>query len=124
MRKTFCDKCGNEITEDVTMVFNHELCPECANAVDDFITHSSRPATANWHRLPDDESVLVDHWFYLVTHADYGTPMKAKYHDDLGGYFEIMNKKDVPVEYIDPMIGKSKIKYFAPMPVMPDDYKE
>lgn len=44
MRKTFCDKCGKEITEDVTMVFNHELCPECANAVDIFITRTTRPA--------------------------------------------------------------------------------
>lgn len=45
MKKTFCDKCGKEITEDVTMVFNHELCSECAKAVDDFITRSSRPTT-------------------------------------------------------------------------------
>lgn len=45
MRKTFCDKCGKEITEDVTMVFNHELCPECANAVNIFITRSPRTST-------------------------------------------------------------------------------
>ena len=77
-----------------------------------------------WYRLPDNKILLVDHYFYLVTHADYGTPMKAKYHDDLGGYFEIMNKKSVPVEYVDPILGESKIKYFMPMPEMPDDYKE
>lgn len=45
MRITICDKCGDEITEDVTMVFNHELCPKCAKAVDFFITRSTRPAT-------------------------------------------------------------------------------
>ena len=45
MRITFCDKCGDEITEDVIMVFNHELCPKCANAVDEFITRSFRIAT-------------------------------------------------------------------------------
>lgn len=45
MRKIFCDKCGKEITEDVEMVFNHELCPDCAKAVDTFITRSTRPAT-------------------------------------------------------------------------------
>lgn len=77
-----------------------------------------------WHRLPDNKTALVDHYFYLVTHADYGTPMKAKYHDDLGGYFEIMNKKNVPVEYVDPILGESKIKYFMSLPEMPDDYKE
>ena len=41
MRKTFCDRCGKEITEDVEWVFNHELCPECAKAVDIFIKHLS-----------------------------------------------------------------------------------
>lgn len=45
MRLTICDKCGKEITEDVTMVFDHELCPECAKAVDIFITRMFRPAT-------------------------------------------------------------------------------
>lgn len=63
-------------------------------------------------------------YFYLVTHADYGTPMKAKYHDDMGGYFEIMSKRNVPIEYVNPILGKSKIKYFMPLPEMPDDYKE
>lgn len=48
MRKTFCDKCGKEITENVIMVFNHELCSECAKAVDVFITHTTRPAKKNF----------------------------------------------------------------------------
>lgn len=39
MRKTFCDRCGKEITEDVELVFSHELCHECAEAVDIFIAH-------------------------------------------------------------------------------------
>lgn len=43
MRKTFCDKCGKEITEDVVMVFDYELCPECKKAIKDFIT---RPISA------------------------------------------------------------------------------
>ena len=48
MRKIFCDKCGKEITEApmyIRMVFDHELCPECAKAVDNFITRSTRSAT-------------------------------------------------------------------------------
>ena len=43
MRKTFCDRCGKEITEDVEWVFNHELCPECAEAVDIFIVRDEQP---------------------------------------------------------------------------------
>lgn len=45
MRKTFCDKCGKEIKTDVEMVFGYELCSECAKAIDDFITYSSKPST-------------------------------------------------------------------------------
>lgn len=45
MRKTFCDKCGKEITEDIVMVFDYELCPECKDAVRNFIAHPTRPAT-------------------------------------------------------------------------------
>ena len=78
-----------------------------------------------WYRLPDNEICLIDHYFYLVTHADYGTPMKAKYHSDMGGYFEIFsNNTKIPVEYINPIFGNSKIKYYMPLPEMPDDYKE
>ena len=39
---------------------------------------------SNWHKYPsDDDSLLKDHYFYLVTHKDFGTPMKAKYHSDV-----------------------------------------
>ena len=59
MKKTFCDKCGDEITEDVTMVFNHELCPKCANAVDTFITRS--PRTSTMDELRDFCNNFSDH---------------------------------------------------------------
>ena len=45
MKITICDKCGKEIKEDVTMVLDHDLCPECAKAVDIFITRMFRAAT-------------------------------------------------------------------------------
>lgn len=78
-----------------------------------------------WLRTSENQDKLIDHYFYLVTHADYGTPMKAKYHDDMGGYFEILSvDKKIPVEYVNSILSKSKIKYFMPMPEMPEDYKE
>lgn len=76
-----------------------------------------------WYKTEDNQNMLIDHYFYLVTHPDYGTPMKAKYHDDLGGYFEIVSGKKESI-YITPIFGKCKCKYFMPMPEMPDDYKE
>ena len=77
-----------------------------------------------WLEVSEHLDELEDHYFYLVTHADFGTPMKAKYHDDMGGYFEIKSSdKKIPVEYVNPIIGESKIKYFMPLPEMPEDYK-
>lgn len=32
---------------------------------------------------------LNDHHYYLVSHKDFGTPMKAKYHSELGGIWEV-----------------------------------
>ena len=76
-----------------------------------------------WLLISENIDKLKDHYFYLVTHKDYGTPMKAKYHDDLGGYFELINYKR-ETEYINQILGESKCKYFMEMPEMPNDYKE
>ena len=76
-----------------------------------------------WLRTSENQDKLIDHYFYLVTHPDYGTPMKAKYHDDLGGYFEIVSGKKESI-YVNPIFVKCKCKYFMPTPEMPDYYKE
>lgn len=60
MRKTFCDKCGKEITTDVEWVFNHELCPECAKAVDVFITHPSRPSIVDVQPVKHGRWIIAD----------------------------------------------------------------
>lgn len=39
----------------------------------------------DWNKTDE----LKDHWFYLVTHKDYKTPMKAKWHSEDGGCWEI-----------------------------------
>ena len=77
----------------------------------------------NWLKTSENQDKLKDHYFYLVTHTDYGTPMKAKYHDDIGGYFEIFNRGTF-TEFINPIFYPCKCKYFMELPEMPDDYKE
>lgn len=47
MRKIFCDRCGKEITADVTMVFDYKLCHECVEAVEDFINFSLKTTMDN-----------------------------------------------------------------------------
>lgn len=71
MRKTFCDRCGKEIIEDVELVFSYELCHECAEAVDIFITNSSGPSAIE---VPLDKVVpkedktfdIVDAFMHLI----------------------------------------------------------
>ena len=50
-------------------------------------------------------------------------PMKAKYHDDMGGIFEIFGGSRF-TEFINPILYPCKCKYFMELPEMPDDYKE
>lgn len=79
-----------------------------------------------WLKTSENQDKLIDHYFYLVTHCDYGTPMKAKYHDDAGGYFELLTYECGKFcEFINPIFQHScRCKYFMPLPEMPDDYKE
>ncbi len=35
------------------------------------------------------EQGLLDHYYYLVTHRDYKTPMKAKWHDGMDEHWEV-----------------------------------
>lgn len=37
MKKTFCDKCGDEIKVDSEWVFGKELCPVCAEVIQDWL---------------------------------------------------------------------------------------
>lgn len=45
-----------------------------------------------WHAFDKDDPgpELQDHHYYLVTHTDYKTPMKAKWHSELGGGWEVL----------------------------------
>lgn len=77
----------------------------------------------SWFKTSENLDKLQDHYYYLVTHPAYKTPIKAKYHDDIGGYFEFPYYP-VPNEFTDPILGECKIKYFMELPEMPDDYEE
>ena len=53
-----------------------------------------------WHNLPDTADLLKDHYFYLVAHKDYKTPMKAKYHADGLSHFEILSAANSSVVWL------------------------
>lgn len=77
----------------------------------------------NWSH-PD----LEDHYFYLVAHKKFATPMKAKYHDD-GDLrcFQIMSvSNDICTRhnFDDVYPWDNDITHFMDLPDMPDaDFK-
>lgn len=45
----------------------------------------------SWHKMDwENPSELKDHHYYLVTHKKFKTPMKAKWHEEMGGSFEVI----------------------------------
>ena len=47
--------------------------------------------TFKWHKMDwENPSGLVDHCYYLITHKGYKTPLKAKWHNEMGGCFEAL----------------------------------
>ena len=69
-----------------------ELMPQCAELVRDAIPLLKEQL---WHRMDWDKySGLENHFYYLVTIPEFGTPMKAKWHDE--GYWEVLGIKSIP----------------------------
>lgn len=45
---------------------------------------------SGWHKMDwNDTSMLQDHYYYLVTIPFFETPMKAKWHSEMGGHWEV-----------------------------------
>ena len=72
-----------------------------------------------WHEFDwDDTSKLKDHYFYLVTHKKYETPMKAKWHEE--GAWEIISSLCNQYDYVEPWDEKFVIAWME----LPKCYKE
>lgn len=61
------------------------------------------PTINQWIPWKEFDGRLKDHYFYLVTHRAYATPMKAKYHIDMD-CFEIINAPHTRVYTWDDLI--------------------
>ena len=59
---------------------------------------------------------LKDHFWYLIVHEDFETPMKAKYTSDALPFFTFFSEKGKETAYII----DGKVKYWMPSPNMPD----
>ena len=69
-----------------------------------------------WHKMPDDENLLEDHYWYLIAHRDFATPMKAKYHGEPFPYFEMYYEGGRCVSYL----YDGAVKYWTELPEMPE----
>jgi len=56
MKKTFCDKCGDEIKVDSEWVFGKELCPVCAEVIRDWLDGKTLELGCE----TEDKPVIID----------------------------------------------------------------
>lgn len=70
-----------------------------------------------------DDALPEDHDFVLIAHKDYGTPMKAIFHDDLGGYFEFvtMQGKKNSVYLFEAKFHEKTITHWMELPALPEN---
>lgn len=73
-RNAICDYvCGR----DIRCVKNHEC--RMKKMISDL------PPAHAWNEFSPDDERLKDHYFYLISHKNYDTPIKAKWHEE--GYW-------------------------------------
>ena len=77
-----------------------------------------------WKEFDLDNEELQDHHFYLVAHKDYGTPMKAKWHQDCTPTFQVYIGGGKCDEYIDELSNyhaeeNKKITHWCKLPNLP-----
>lgn len=64
----------------------------------------------------EKEDDLIDHYWYLVAHEDYKTPIKAKYHSDVP-HFTFSANGEEHASYI----FEGKITHYMDLPELPKE---
>lgn len=72
-----------------------------------------------WITIEAGEDSLEDHYWYLIAHKDYGTPMKAKYHSDCP-HFTFFDANGERATYL----FENKITHYMELPDIPIGGKE
>ena len=92
-------------------------CDNCGADVEYYVPGLKKDPTP-WNEWVEDDTRLEDHYFYLVVDKEYGTPMKAKYHDDVP-HFEIYGatKSNLVRECV--YFFENRITHWMPLPPTP-----
>lgn len=70
-----------------------------------------------WHKFDrENHNALQDHYYYLVTHKDYATPMKAKWHEGCDEHWEIFVGMGRPNEIVYTWDKDCKVIAWMEMP--------
>lgn len=69
-----------------------------------------------FYDIHEAEDLLENHYFYLILHEDYGTPIKARYHDDVP-HFTFYTSEGPKTTYL----FENKITHFAEL-LSKDEY--
>lgn len=76
---------------------------------------------AKWIPINEETiETLQDHYYYLVAHKDFTTPMKAKYHNDSFKHFEVFSFKSSQISYIF-LNSTDDITHFMELPELPKE---
>ena len=66
--------------------------------------------------LDERKDELKDHYYYLVEYKNYETPIKAKWHNDFGGHWEIFIGNGKPNEFVYEWDDNNTIKSWIQLP--------
>lgn len=106
--KTECNPYGNP-------TIDFESGKRVLKIIDNASTVERPQGEGEWITVEENLwNLLEDHYWYLIVHKDYGTPMKAKYHSDCP-HFTFFDAGGEEVCYL----FENKITHYMELPDIP-----
>ena len=120
MRTIDADKLKKVLSDKDYITYTHEFGDAIPvdwimSAIDNAPTVEER--LQEWITIEAGENSLEDHYWYLIVHKDYETPMKAKYHDDCTPHFTFYDAKGERATYL----FEDKITHYMKLPEFPEE---
>ena len=115
MRIIDADKLKDELV-------NNSECIDSISDVFDILDNAPTiESKAKWIPINEETiETLQDHYYYLVAHKYFTTPMKAKYHNDSFKHFEVFSFKSSQISYIF-LNSTDDITHFMELPELPKE---
>lgn len=118
LKKEFDDKCAYECAI-CKYAKDFAPCKLIDNAPTVLHDNYSMGYQDGWITIEAGESLLKDHYWYLIAHKDYGTPIKAIYHSDCP-HFSFFTTNGERTSYL----FEDKITHYMELPDIPTGGRE